>query len=907
MTTGIQQCGLIPESLKSLPQWVVWKKESRNGKLTKVPYRARNHTDRAAVDDPKTWGTYDEAVATLELWEDVDGVGFVFTKNDPYCGIDLDGCRNPKSGELEPWAQEIIRTFHSYAEISATGTGVHIIVQGTLPPRGRHKGSVEMYDCGRYFTMTGQHLDGTPETIESRQAELTALHKKIFSPPNAQRRCAQKAAQKSPANPSSNGNFLTDDELINKACGDNDGGKFRRLWSGNTDGYPSASEGDQALCNKLAFYTGKDPSRMDSLFRRSGLYRAKWDEQRGDLTYGQITINKAIAATADIYQPPRRKHHNGTRTNDIGDSALTRELGRLAKLGPAEYGQQRCAAAKKLQMGVVWLDKSVEQVRQQGKTIENSSIHPHIEPPPHPYRMTPNGLVYLKPTDKGPISIRLTNFTATIDTEITEDDGAETKMLFAITASLDGRTFHFSIPASQYAGMSWVTEYLGAEAIIFPGHSIKEHTRVALQQVSTNIQRQVVYKHLGWRKIDDHWHFLHAGGAIGGEMATLATFCIQVDLHQNLSHYVLPDPPTGQSLREAIRASLQFLILTRDAIVYPLYAAIFRAVLGAVNSSIHVCGGTGVGKTELASLIQRHFGPLMDALHLPGSWSSTGNALEGLLFLAKDVICVVDDFVLAGSSYDVQRAHRDADRVFRAQGNRSGRGRLSADATLRTIRSPRGYVVSTGEDTPRGQSLQARLLAIEVGPHDVDWDHLSSCQDDASRGLYAQALAGFLQWVAPQYEEIKKNLTGNIQKLRSQAVQAGNHRRTPEIVANLFVGLQVFLSFAYQVGAITLEEKQTHENRCWAALGEASINQQLVQEASEPTQHFLELLNAVLASGHAHVAGRNGDAPRLEDNDPSEDQEVPKAWGWRMITIGTGDYERSEWRPQGDRIGLAGR
>src|SRR5206468_12743200 len=124
-------------------------------------------------------------------------------------------------------------------------------------------------------------------------------------------------------------------------------------------------------------------------------------------------------------------------------------------------------------------------------------------------------------------------------------------------------------------------------------------------------------------------------------------------------------------------------------------------VFGHADFNIHIAGPTGVGKTEVAALVQQHFGAGMDARNLPGSWSSTGNALEELAFQAKDVLLVVDDFIPTGSMADVQRAHRDADRVLRAQGNRSGRQRMRADGSLRAVRPPRGLIVSTGEDVPR--------------------------------------------------------------------------------------------------------------------------------------------------------------------------------------------------------------
>jgi putative DNA primase/helicase len=144
----------IPEELKARPQWVNWRLEERNGDFTKVPYTP--HTGRrASSTDLLTWGTFDEALAALQNGN-YDGIGFVFSSGDPYCGVDLDGCRNPKTGELTAWAKEIVDYLDGYAEVSPSGRGVHVIVRGKTPSRRR--GAIEVYSSERFFTMTGQAL-----------------------------------------------------------------------------------------------------------------------------------------------------------------------------------------------------------------------------------------------------------------------------------------------------------------------------------------------------------------------------------------------------------------------------------------------------------------------------------------------------------------------------------------------------------------------------------------------------------------------------------------------------------------------------------------------------------------------------------------------------------------------------
>ena len=144
----------IPEELRRRPQWLVWKLEERDSKPTKIPYIAGG-VGKAPSTDSETWRSFDEAVVALKTGR-YDGIGFVFSTGDPYAGIDLDDCRNPESGELEVWAAKTVQDLDGYAEVSPSGTGVHIIVRGKAPNKKR--GKVEAYSSERYFTITGQVL-----------------------------------------------------------------------------------------------------------------------------------------------------------------------------------------------------------------------------------------------------------------------------------------------------------------------------------------------------------------------------------------------------------------------------------------------------------------------------------------------------------------------------------------------------------------------------------------------------------------------------------------------------------------------------------------------------------------------------------------------------------------------------
>ncbi len=282
----------IPKALKACPQWVCWRLESRGGKWTKSPINAKSRQPKrpryAKSDDPSTWTTFDRAQSFFAI-NGLAGIGFMFAVDGGMAGVDLDKCRNPQTGVIEQWARDIITELNTYAEVSPSGSGVKLFLQGKIPGKRRRKGNIELYDSGRYFTVTGHHVEGTPRAVEDRQRELTALCARVF------------ADEKATSGEGKPPPVVRDDDaaLIERAKRARNGEKFSCLWAGSTDGYASDSEADQALCNLLAFYTGPDQSRIDRLFRQSGLYREKWN--RAD--YRNRTIGLALKDRREFYSP----------------------------------------------------------------------------------------------------------------------------------------------------------------------------------------------------------------------------------------------------------------------------------------------------------------------------------------------------------------------------------------------------------------------------------------------------------------------------------------------------------------------------------------------------------------------------------------------------------------------------
>ena len=245
----------VPEELRVRPQWIVWSLVLRNGHWAKVPRTPRGSV--ASVTEPSTWSDFDSARAAVEANE-ADGIGYVFSLDDPYCGWDFDA----KNGTLSDESEQAARSLNSYTERSPGGKGLHVLIRAGHRGGGHKKGSLESYDRARYFTVTGEHIPSTPRTIEERQVEHDALHALVFGT----RERPQSVAL------TTNGSTLS------------------RLLAGDTANFKSHSEADFALVCELARH-GFTPAEAEAAWVHSGLARAKTSRE----DYRQRTIETAYA------------------------------------------------------------------------------------------------------------------------------------------------------------------------------------------------------------------------------------------------------------------------------------------------------------------------------------------------------------------------------------------------------------------------------------------------------------------------------------------------------------------------------------------------------------------------------------------------------------------------------------
>lgn len=295
-------------------QWVNWRYErTKDGKRTKVPKMLNGRN--AKTNDPKTWSTFADVMEATSPLSDrnFDGVGFMFTEEKKLLGIDLDKCI--VNASVSPEIAALIAKARTYTEVSPSRTGLHLLFKLSSPLKlVRNKsGNFEAYTEKLWFTYTGlKWFESYPLRTITPEEALEIL-KMIGYPWQKNPRLSLPQAQHTEIMPA-----LLDSEILRKMFASKNGAKIKALYEGDTSAHGGDdSVADAALCSHLAFWTGKDAARIDSIFRTSKLFRNKWDEMRGELPYGKKTINFAIENCVETYSMPVAENKSIDETSSV--------------------------------------------------------------------------------------------------------------------------------------------------------------------------------------------------------------------------------------------------------------------------------------------------------------------------------------------------------------------------------------------------------------------------------------------------------------------------------------------------------------------------------------------------------------------------------------------------------------
>ncbi len=459
----------------------------------------------------------------------------------------------------------------------------------------------------------------------------------------------------------------------------------------------------------------------------------------------------------------------------------------------------------------------------------------------------------------------LCNFTARVVDEVVLDDGVSESRQFTLAGELAGGVPlpSIEVPAAHFNSLNWVSERWGSRAIIFAGASTRDHLRTIIQLSSESHQAaRRVFQHTGWREIEGQRRFLTASGAVGGEG-------VEVSLPAALSRYCLPQPAAEAG--DAVQASLRFLDVARFDVTAPLWASIYLAPLSELLEpafTLWLSGATGSFKSVLSALALSHFGDFSFST-LPASWRDTANHLQWMLSVAKDLPVVIDDWHPAPTVSGQRDLEYKADIVIRGQGNRSGRGRLRADASPRGKYTPRGVLLSTGEQLPAGESGTARLMVVELERGYVDLTRLTMAQGEAH--LYPYAAVGYVLYLRDNWDSVAARLKSQWPAWRQAAMVEDAHLRVPATVAWLYAGADMGLEYAQSCGFISSAWADELRDACWATFLSLGGRQSYRVEEERPAKRFMDTLRTLLSTGRLCLLSREQVKPGPYDVGPRQE------------------------------------
>jgi len=501
-----------------------------------------------------------------------------------------------------------------------------------------------------------------------------------------------------------------------------------------------------------------------------------------------------------------------------------------------------------------------------------------------------DGCYYLvKQTAKSDQQIRLCNFIAEIVSEVTKHDGENTEKYFCIRGRMnDGRELaELIIPAHQFEQCDWVVEMWGSLPQITVGPRHKDHFIAAVKEKS-NPSQQVIRQHTGWVVENGKHGFISNTGKICVSGLDETT---ETDLQGILSNYALPKPvmDNPDSPLEVIR---DFGGLLPDYSGLVLLSAVFRSTLSHFfrnTLSVYLQGTTGTYKSAISGVLLSFFGKEFNGFLLSDNWTSTANALEKKAFLCKDCVFIVDDFVPRGTANDVNRLHAKAERLFRAQGNAAGRDRLTSNTDIRGAFVPKGLIISSGEDTPAGHSLQARMILVHLSKGEVDTNVLTRLQTKGAQGDLVQHLSNFIYWIAmmADTDHLKQPIKLWLENQRQKYVNIG-HARAPDNIASLLLGLHMFLLYAKTQTNLDEKVANTIFQCCETAMLNLAQKQAQSENEVSDSERFISFLRTAISMEKGHFRARSGSAPTSPGN-----------FGWRYVERG----EHSDWMPQGSCLG----
>ena len=721
------QSNKIPKSLKEPHQWVPWRAvKQENEKTTKILMNC--HTGRnGSSTNPSTWGSLNDALKACKRYN-CNGIGFVFTKNDSFVGIDLDHCRNPETGKIDQWAKDAIDLFKSYTEISPSGTGLHIFVKGKKPGSKCKNGDVEMYEKDRFFTVTGNSIEGYPVTVENQQEGIDLFYNKYLADNK------KVAAPGKPANPQVPIKYNPN--------------LFEELKNGENAHYPSPSNADLTFCNLLVRKYGSDPNIIDKHFRESKRYRAKWDEKHsGDgRTYGQMTIDKAITgynrqpevqAQTYIKEFIKKTDDKLTLEEILKDKAF---IEYLAIIEGKDYAKYESILIKIQSQGLKIKEITIIRgiIKKESKKLKKHTESTAIE----------ETVISCLPDAPVPVTLLVPGGYIMASDGIFLNKGKAPDRLIATVPVLICGIYVCINTGKRYCesmwtnNNSWQSETVAREVLLdqkrivdlisigFPVSSVTARPLVGFLQLfeALNIQHFQQYRltdQQGWQN-DNSFLLGRRYITDTGEVIKISEKTDPMNINDNVIHFKANDEGDNQfahgfdikGKKKDWYKAIE-LISSYSVPVFMVLAAlstILIKITGTPSFIIDLSGTTSSGKTTVLKVIASLFGnPNINSnSSIIGSWNATQISIERRLGLLSGLPFILDDTKLAGNP-DV------LSKIIYETCAGQGRGRGSIKGTARTaswqtvmITSGESKIVDIAKTSDGG--IHGRVLSITKRP-----------------------------------------------------------------------------------------------------------------------------------------------------------------------------------------------
>jgi primase-polymerase (primpol)-like protein len=809
----------VPADLRELNQWVIWRYEDvtnkkKETKRTKVPYNAKSGS-KASSTNHKTWCDFETARAALERGV-CDGIGFVVTSACSIVGIDLDHCFDATSGEIAEWALPIVEAMDTYTEITPSGEGLRLFARGTLPEAGRKKGDFEIYNSGRFLTITGNHFKASPLEIHERGAQIHDIHERIFGAPKTE----IQSTLLSNLTPFSG----TDSELLNAIFESKNGAAIRELWHGNWQAhYSSHSEADSALCFHLAFWTARDALRMDALFRQSGLMRTKWDEIHfgSQETYGQHTIAEACKLVSQSFSESK---------GVVLRSAGTRAWIQGANLEIAETKD----AAEKDDDDEVTSDADEEARKtglyamQWGRTFLLINKSKDLE----------------AGSETNTKKLPVWDGAAHIVSELTDEDGAAIYEIKGKTRLR--RNFSVEIPAAKMTDPKHMAGAMkngaGAGCVFYAG--MEKHLAPSIDSFTSwqNLQYFRRFNRVGWT--NDGKEFI-----IPGLMGADAS----IQLDRKLAYAITTDNI------EAGQEALYYLLkaqrseITALALSSALFAPMARPA-GLLDERwiTFMTGRTNSFKTEWTKLLMCFYGAEFQNEDILLKWGlgASKKSLTDYLTRAADMPFLIDNY-----KPNTGGGEKELVEIIHMIIEGGGRETLTRASTQRGSRPIHCTPFFTGEDSPHSDAASAaRMLVLPfIWDADEENTHLTEAQ---SRAYLLNAMGGaWLRWLASdEGKAIARQSAAMFAELRSKWAKHLRTVRRDTVglfrVASNLAGNEIAWRVALQCPALEPVLKLFVEHHGRGLIEIAGNMANYTAQSFEATR-YLDALRALIASGQA--------------------------------------------------------